>query len=191
MSLATSLDPAIELLLRLFLASILIQAATHKLRASDRFRADLAGYDLLPESGLAAFAWLIPGVEIAIALGLVFGLLFGPLLGSHAAAAGAAAILLALYSGAIAINLQRGRRDIACGCGGPADRRSIGAEILLRNALLILLALACTLPVGSRALTGVDVPTLLGGWLAAIFLYAASESALANRDRQRLWSEIS
>ena len=185
MNLATTLDPAIELLLRLFLASILIQAATHKLRASDRFRADLAGYELLPESGLAAIAWLIPGVEITIALGLIFG----PLLGGGAAAAGAAAILLALYSGAIAINLQRGRRDIACGCGGPADRRPIGGEILIRNAFLILLALACTLPVGSRALTGLDLPTLLGGWLTTIFLYAASEVALANRDRERLWSE--
>ena len=41
----------------------------------------------------------------------------------HAAAA--AALLLALYAGAIGVNLARGRRDIDCGCGGPASRQPI------------------------------------------------------------------
>jgi len=61
-----------------------------------------------------------------------------------ASAAGAA--LLLAYAAAIAINLQRGRRDLACGCGGPHERRPIAAWMVWGNLLLAGLLGAVLLP---------------------------------------------
>ena len=45
--------------------------------------------------------------------------------------------LLALYAGAMAVNLARGRRDLDCGCAGPGVRRPVGEGLLIRNGALI------------------------------------------------------
>jgi hypothetical protein len=71
------------------------------------------------------------------------------------AALGAVALLV-LYSVAIAINLVRGRREIDCGCFGPAARVPLSGGLVARNALLIGAAALVSLPVGARPLVWVD-----------------------------------
>ena len=67
-----------------------------------------------------AVAWLVPMLEVAVAIGLC-------LAGTRPFAAALAIVVLLTYAAAIAVNLGRGRRDLACGCGGPNDRRPIAA----------------------------------------------------------------
>src|SRR5262249_43406760 len=64
--------------------------------------------------------------------------------------------LLGLYAGAIAINLARGRRDIDCGCAGPAARRPISGWLVARNLVLAGIALAGCAPLAPRLLGWID-----------------------------------
>jgi hypothetical protein len=167
-----SVDPAIHVALRLGLALLFLDASLHKLRDFAAFRAALAGYALVPRWGVAAAATGLVGFELGVAAALVV-----PAAGG--APALAAAALLALYAGAIGVNLARGRRDIACGCAGPASRRPLGAGLVVRNLALAGLALAAALPSGARPLHPVDVATVAGLAAAGALLYAAADRALA------------
>jgi len=171
-----ALDPALHALARLLLAGVLLAAAAHKLRDPARFRAALAGYALLPRSAERPAAAAMAAGELALGV-----LLLVP--GSGAAPALGAAALLALYAGAIGVNLARGRRAIDCGCG--ARPQPLGAGLLLRNALLVALALAAALPAGARALALADAVTLACGAAALWLLHAATGAALANAAKLR------
>jgi hypothetical protein len=167
------MDPVVAAVLRGGLALLLVIAAGHKARALDRFRATLADYRLLPARAVPLAATLVVGVEVGIALALVLSAsrTAGPLL---------AAALLAVYTLAIAINLARGRRDIDCGCGGPALHQPLGGRLVVRNAVLIAAALAAVLPLRSRAITAVDALTVVAGTIALAALSAAADRLMAN-----------
>ena len=62
----------------------------------------------------------------------------------------AAAALLALYAGAIAINLIRGRRDIDCGCAGAARRSAAQRRARCPQRRARRGALASALPAAAR-----------------------------------------
>jgi len=160
------LDPVFALLLRCSLALLFGAAAFHKLRAPRAFAETLGDYALLPIA-------LVPWVAAALGAGellLVIGLLV-PVAVAAAALGGAG--LLGVYSGAIAINLARGRRDIDCGCLGPAGRQPLSARLLVRNVLLIAACLALLAPVGARALFWVDALSVAGGSAAFALLWSA------------------
>ena len=160
------MDPVIDVTLRTALALLFSVAAGHKLQDLGRFRATLVEYRLLP-AGLVPFAAaLVVAVEVAAA-----GALLVP--GARAAGLVSAATLLVVYGAAVAINLVRGRRDIDCGCAGPAVRRPISGALVARNAALAALALAGLVPVHPRALLWVDGLTVAGATAALAAFYAA------------------
>jgi len=167
------IDPLPVLVARGALALLFAFAARHKLRDIDAFRRALEGYELLPS------LWAVPAGALLIAgeLGIAVGLCLPRV---APAASVAAALLLGLYGWAIAINLRRGRRDLDCGCGGPARRQTISAWLVWRNGLLAVVALAAALPPSSRALTWLDGGTLLAAVGALALLYAAADGLLAN-----------
>jgi uncharacterized membrane protein YphA (DoxX/SURF4 family) len=79
--------------------------------------------------------WLapvLPWVEIVLG-GLLVADLFTPW------AAGAAVVLLAGFTVAIAVHLKRGD-DVPCGCFGAASKRPVGTRDLVRNLALLGLA---------------------------------------------------
>ena len=164
------LDPALGAMLRGVLALLLLGAAGHKLRDLPGFQAAVHGYGLLPGALVPTVARGLAGVELSLALCLLV-----PGLGSLPGLGAAA--LLVLYSGAIAINLYRGRRDIDCGCAGPAGSRRLGPGLLARNGLLLAAALASTLPVASRPLVWLDGFTVVAGIVVAWLLHGAAEAA--------------
>jgi hypothetical protein len=166
-------DPALQAALRLALAAVFAAAAAHKLRDRRGFRDAVRGYALLPARAEAAVAGLLPALELLAATALA-------LPGGARAGAAVAGALLLVYTGAVAVNLLRGRRAIACGCGGPAGRRALGADLLLRNAALLLAALACAAAPAPRALHPVDAVTIAAGAAGVSLVYAAIETALAN-----------
>lgn len=163
-------DPALQGALRLALASLLSLAAVHKLRDREGFRGALRGYALLPERAIRPVGLALPGLEGAAAAALLL----------PPAARGGAALalaLLGLYTAAISINLARGRRDIDCGCGGPAARRGLGADLLCRNALLLVVAAVCGAETAPRPLVWVDAITIGGAAASLVLVYLAAEAA--------------
>jgi len=165
------MDPVVGLTLRAALALLLLVAAVHKLRDPGTFRATLGDYRLLPDAVVPAAAGLVIGVELAIATAL----LVLPAPGLRAAA-----LLLATYAVAIAVNLARGRRHIDCGCGGPAARQPISGRLVARNVLLAAAACAGLAPVDPRPLVWVDALTVVAAAAALATLYATLDRMLAD-----------
>jgi hypothetical protein len=163
-----SLDPVIGILLRSGFAILFASAALHKWRDLRQFEAVFTAYALLPAVPRLRLHWLVPALESLIALGLVAGATY-----VYASIAGVA--LLLSYAGAMALNLLRGRRDIACGCGGPDERRTLSAWMVWRN-LLLALALSCApLPWSRRVLLPTDWITIGFGVTAAVVIYLCAD----------------
>ncbi|MBW2726382.1 MAG: methylamine utilization protein MauE, partial [Deltaproteobacteria bacterium] len=103
--------------------------------------------------------------------------------GAASTGAAMAALLLGVYSAAIAVNLVRGRRGIDCGCLGPAADQSISPALLGRNAILVAGALAAMLPAGHRSLHWVDSLTFVAGLATLSLLFIAANQLLATSTR--------
>ncbi len=161
-----TLDPLPVLLATGAVAILLLHAAWAKLADRGLFEQHLAAYGV-PDAALAPLAWALPAAELAAALGLMT-----PWRGT---AALVAALLLALYGGAMAWQLAHGRRP-DCGCGGAP--LPLSRALVARNAGLVALALAAALPVGHRALGLADVATAAAGWLLLTLVYAAFNQVL-------------
>jgi hypothetical protein len=158
------LDPAVGLLLVATVALLFASAGVHKLRDLRRFDEIFAAYGVLPAVSRWHLSWLVPVLELAVALGLSID-------GSRLYAALVGVVLLLAYAAAIGINLRRGRRDLACGCGGPDERRPIAPWMVWRN-VIIALALACALaPWTTRALGFTDAVTVVFGLLTLALIY--------------------
>ena len=168
-----AIDPAVQLILRGLLSVVLAWAAWHKLRDVGAFRAAVEAYELVPP------LWAVPvgAALIAAELGIAVGLWL-PRVGT--AAALAAAALLLLYAAAITVNLARGRRDLACGCTGPAGTQPISAALVARNLLLVVVAVTSVLPPVARPWHWVDALTVVAAVIALSASYAALDGLLAN-----------
>jgi hypothetical protein len=171
------IDPAPLLALRLALALLFASSARHKVFEFPAFRATFERYELVPRAVAGAAAALVPVAEVAAAGALVAAPGVGALLASA---------LLALYAGAIAWNLWRGRRDIECGCGGPALRQTLSAALVARNLALVCGALTCALTPSTRALLWIDALSIAGGVCVLALLYAATNQLVANAPRLAL-----
>lgn len=157
-------------------AAILFAAASHKLRAPHRFSRQLEDYDLLPGAVVGSFARVLPWVELSAAFVLLVP-------GLRALGAVLAALLLVSYSGAIAVNLWRGRLDIDCGCSGPGLERPLNAALLIRNTVLLGLVGLAALPVGDLSMQLPQLLLVTICVLVSLILYTAVEGLLTNAPR--------
>jgi hypothetical protein len=166
-------DPIFIIASAVAIAVLLASAATHKVRAPARFARQLADYQLLPDSLARPVARLIPLLELAIAFALLVPV-------SRGWAALSAGGLLALYAAAIGINLWRGRRDIDCGCAGPDQAQPLRPVLLLRNSVLVVLALLASVAPIARDMTLFDGFVTVAAAAVALLIYAAADGLLAN-----------
>jgi hypothetical protein len=166
------IDPAVHALLRGGLALVLAGAALHKLRDLHAFRVALGDYQLVPWALTGLVAPSLVAAELAAAA-LLLSPAAQPL--GFAAAGG----LLAIYSTAIAVNLLRGRRDIDCGCFGPALQVRLGGGLVARNAALLGAALAGLAPVSPRPLEALDAATVAAALAFLALAHAAAARLLA------------
>jgi hypothetical protein len=167
------LDPVFGYLIVTGAALLLATAGGQKLRTFERFKVTLEAYHILPSSLAQRLAWLVPCLELTIAMGLLWER-------TRRAAVLAAIGILISYAAAIALNLARGRRDLDCGCGAARDRRSIAAWMVWRNLLLASGLGLCALPWSVRRLDVSDFLTLAGGLAAAVMLYSAIDRLLGD-----------
>lgn len=124
----------IELALRICLASVFLVSAAAKLRAPQAFARSVANYGLLPRGSARAVGLLLLPVELLLAAALATGWL------GHLSEL-SAGLLLAMFGGAVSVNLVRGRA-IRCGCFGTDEVISIRtlARLGLLGAGVALLA---------------------------------------------------
>lgn len=176
LSTAFNLDPAIAALIIACAALLFATAAAHKLRDLRRFDEIFAAYGLLPFAARLRLSRAVPFFEASVA----GGLLLDP---SHVASASAGIVLLLAYACAIALNLLRGRRDLACGCGGPDDSRPIATWMVWRNLSMAVLLSAVMLPWSPRALVATDVVTIGFGTVAAALVYLCLDRLLGRTAR--------
>ncbi|HSG88285.1 MAG TPA: MauE/DoxX family redox-associated membrane protein [Pseudomonadales bacterium] len=174
------IDPVLQTVVACALSALFAAAAAHKGRSGLHFQAQLSEYRMLPEALVPAAARLLMLLEMLIAVALL-------LPASRQVAGAGAAILLAVYGLAIAINLLRGRTWIDCGCG---DRpQMLSPWLLVRSALLVTGALLVALPAFSRPVGSLDVVLGVLGFVALLVLYMAVEVLLANASTLREWNE--
>jgi Methylamine utilisation protein MauE len=167
------IDPAIGGLLAIALAAIFGVSSALKLRDVELFAASVANYRLLPGWFERPFAYSLPIVEGIAAAGLLFS-------ATRTVAASALTVLLCIFTGAIAINLMRGRTNIDCGCFGPALRQELSGWLLLRNLFLMALAATAAMPAGTRPIQWLDAVTIgLGAAILAV-LYMSANYAIGN-----------
>ncbi len=170
------MDPLLDQLLRVALLLVFGSAALHKARDRAGFARTLAEYQLLPERIVSRCVPLLIAVEAGVA-----ALLSVP--GLRGIAAFGATTLLLTYSGAIAINLRRGRRDIDCGCMGPGHRQPLSGWLLLRNGVLSGAALLVALEPAQRSLGLVDAFSFSAGLAGLALLFAAANQLGAQASR--------
>lgn len=164
------IDPAIGTLIAGAFALLFASAALHKARDLAVFAEVLRAYRVLPRP--LALPWVPPLIEGGIAVALL-------LPAARPAAALAGALLLVLYALAMALNLQRGRRDLSCGCGAPEERRPIAAWMVWRNLILAGLLGAMLLPWAPRPMQPADALTIGAGTAVAALLYMSLDRLLA------------
>jgi hypothetical protein len=178
------MDPVIDLILRGALALLFLVAAAHKLREPTRFRDTLVDFRLIPAALGPSVATLLIVAEVVTAALLLVEV-------RRPTGFVAAVALLVLYAGAIAINLFRGRRDIDCGCAGPALRHPLSGALVARNAFIAAVAAAaCTIATEPRRLVWVDALTVVAAVSTMAALYSAVDRMLAqSASRAITWRE--
>ena len=172
------LDPVIGSLLVGSFVLLFASAASHKLRDLRQFADVLAGYGIHPRLNLWRLSWLVPTIEVLLAVALL-------LPATRAAAAASVAVVLLGYASAIAFNLHAGHRLVACGCGGPDRQRPIAGWMVWRNVMLATAAGVTMLPWNHRPLQWTDAATLVFGLLAIALLYACADRLLGELERAR------
>ena len=116
----------------LFIGSLLVIVAVSKFANPESFVTSVADYEILPITFVRPFASCLPFVEVLLGFSLLLGVRIQ--LASYIAAC-----LFSIFAAAIAINLLRGRTNIACGCFG-SKRRQIGWMLVVRNLSLTAIA---------------------------------------------------
>jgi hypothetical protein len=170
-----TVDPVVAHAATAFTGALLLIAALEKWRDAATFRDALENYQLLPAAAVSVVARLLPALE-ALA-----GALLLPLATRPAGAALALALWFA-YTAAIAINLLRGHDRIDCGCGGASDT-PLRPGLLVRNGLLMLLALAAAAPLTERGLVWLDGFAVAFATLFLLGLYWLANTMLSHQSR--------
>lgn len=170
------LDPAIGLLLAAATALLFASASAHKLRDLKRFDEIFGAYGLLTVVGRLGLSWSIPALELAVAGGLLVD-------ESRPYAAAVGIVLLLTYAAAIAVNLKRGRRDLACGCGGPDERRPIAPWMVWRNVLIAFCLASAFAPWTTRPLNLTDAVTVVFGLMTLALIYLCVDQLMGYLQR--------
>lgn len=147
---ATPLLRNATVVFRLLLALVFLIAGASKIAHPWTFVHTVEGYNMMPSALTRPLGLALPWVEVVLGLYLLVGLF-------TRIAAGATAALLAVFVVALAVQIARGRGG-SCGCVVGIDNPiitafvggdSVGAWDLIRDGVLLLMALVVALVPGS------------------------------------------
>lgn len=162
-------EPLITTALRVFLALLFATAALSKLSRIEEFYGVVRNFRLLPDGVSRVVAFVLPVVELAVAVGLVIGPWAVP-------AATVAAALLIVFALALAINVARGRTYIDCGCFRQGLKQPVSWLLVGRNIVLTLAALSVAYLLPQTPAAGFEdwLIGLMAGGLAMMLYFSAS-----------------
>lgn len=120
------------LLARILLAGIFVYASIHKIVHPDEFYVVIMNYQILPQYGAYALAYLLPVLEMSVGLALLSRKFLYP---SLVIVSG----MLLIFISAIASAWLRGL-DISCGCFGEGNSGEY-FEVIVRDIFLLLLCM--------------------------------------------------
>jgi len=158
---------------------VLARALLHKLTARAEFEASLTEYQILPAHWSRAATALIGLLEGIAILAIMLPVWRQP-------GAVLAATLFVLYSGAMAVNLLRGRDQIDCGCGGTGQPLS---WFLVGRNLLLVAGCACIVTCDMPAMLGVAECVAAAGLVPLLWLLLVLfDRIIGNRSHERATS---
>jgi uncharacterized membrane protein YphA (DoxX/SURF4 family) len=134
--------PVVHLACRWLVGAVLVYASIDKLVHPDAFAQSIANYRMVPMPLLHGFAWLLPVVEAVVGAALIVGW-------QRRGAALLAAMMMVMFIIAIAWALARGL-DISCGCFDTEGGHGVGRDLLVRDVVLLVVALVPLLGQGDR-----------------------------------------
>jgi hypothetical protein len=160
---------------RLALAAIFTGSALTALRDLKLHAAIVEQYRILPAGLASPVALALPLLSVAAAV-----LLLAAPLASWGAMLSFA--LLSSFTGAIGVNLARGRRDIDCGCGG-ADGQRLSGGLVVRNLALMGFSLVALWAPSRGVIEASSVTGMVGGGASVVALYFAANQLLVNAQK--------
>jgi len=158
----------------LLLSYLFIVAGWQKISSIDHFRQVLIDYRIAPESWSPLLARGLPMLELGAGLALLVPPMRDPALVVLIA-------LLTIYSAAIALNLVRGRSGIDCGCSGPGQQQPLSAWLIVRNAVLLSVAILARSAPQAGTIGAVGWGLGIPGAVVAALIYHSSNQLIANR----------
>jgi hypothetical protein len=170
------MDPVITIIISICMSLMFGFAAAHKLADLAVFKATIDEYQLIPLTLAGTVAALLMVAELLAAI-----LVLVPAIRTYGLMI--MAVLLFLYTAGIGINLLRGRRDIDCGCSGPASRHELSGWLVLRNLVMLSLVLLATSPLAQRPANWLDAVVVLFSVMVTSGLYMGMNQMLAQAPR--------
>jgi len=170
------MDPIFTLIVSICMSLMFGFAAAHKLKAVAVFRATMDEYQLVPRRLTGIIAVLLIVAELLAAI-----LVLIPAVRTTGLMV--LTVLLFIYTAGISINLLRGRRNIDCGCSGPASRHELSWWLVLRNLVLLSLVLLAANPLTQRPMNWLDVVVVLLSVMVASGLYMVMNQLLVQAPR--------
>ena len=144
----------------LFLGAVFLLSGVLKMGSWRRFRDTLTLMELVPRSWTSTVVWWIVILEVALGLNLI-------LMPVTQLTGAIVIVTLALFICILGQYRWRGNRDLACGCFADFERKTPVVDLIIRNLLLVAMALPL-----------VTVPRVnFPGWQALHWILAAVTSA--------------
>lgn len=158
------IDPALQTTALLVLSLVFGAAAVGKINAWGELEGVVRNYRLVPAALVMPVTWLLPPVELALAIALLVPAM------RPVAAAGALVLLLA-FAVAIGVNVARGRTEIDCGCFRSSLKQQLSWWLVLRNLVLAGFALVALQTAAARALGAGDWLSVAAGGVSLFLAY--------------------
>jgi hypothetical protein len=158
------MDPVITTTIVICMSLLFAISAIHKLRDPSAFQTAMDGYRLVPPALLGIAAKTLMASELIAAVMLLIPL-------TRSIGLGVVLALLSIYTLSISVNLLRGRRDIDCGCHGPASKQLLSWWLVSRNLVFAALVLVAMQPTPVRVLNWLDLLAILFAVMVASGLF--------------------
>lgn len=168
------LDPFITMTAQYCVALVMLAGGLHKVADIGRFAEVISAYRIIPGCLERPVVVLLIGIELGIGTALIVPRV-------REQAAWGAACLLGLYFAAIALNILRGRRQLDCGCSFHGRAAGLSGSHLVRNVLLVLLAVVASIAESGRIVGLLDRVQITAAVLCLTLIYLSTDSLLANR----------
>lgn len=152
-----------------FLVWLLARAALHKMAAPLYYRQVMTRYVARAGGGLTL------GLVVALEAGIALALLLPRWRDTGLVAA---AVLLLVYAGLMAVRILRGGAAMQCGCAGPDSQLAVSWALVMRNGVCAGLALlAMASPAQVTGWPGAGLSLLVA--VLVIFIYVGSEELIS------------